>query len=170
MNIMTFCNPVSVAPPKLWCISLYKGTLTKLAFMQSKVGVLQLLGPEQHNLVPILGKRSGLERDYSKRSECKNLGYSWTQVEEQSNESLLKAFEDIDLLPGCSSYIFLWLCDEKVMDAGDHDVAICQVVGTGSWDDAKKKVIISGIDGSSESPRDETTALYTGYLRKVGIL
>ena len=29
MNIMTYCMPVSIGPPKLWALSIFKGTLTK---------------------------------------------------------------------------------------------------------------------------------------------
>ena len=39
------------------------------------VGILQLLTPEQANLVPILGKKSGWDESYCKKTECaKELG------------------------------------------------------------------------------------------------
>jgi hypothetical protein len=73
MNIVTFATPVSVAPKKLWIVSLYHGTRTKDAFFaaaQSPIAVLQLLEPQHKHLVPILGKRSGYEAGYSKAAAC----------------------------------------------------------------------------------------------------
>jgi hypothetical protein len=70
MNIVTFCTPVSVAPPKLWAVSLYTSTMTRDAFLNSKVAVLQLMQPDQAGLVPLLGKRSGYEPGFSKKDSC----------------------------------------------------------------------------------------------------
>lgn len=77
MNIVTFATPVSVAPPKLWAVSLYTNTLTRDAFLESKLGVLQLLTPAMTDVVPLLGKRSGKEAGYSKREACQSVGYPW---------------------------------------------------------------------------------------------
>jgi hypothetical protein len=72
MNIVTFCTPVSVAPPKLWAVSLYTNTMTRDAFLNSKVAVLQLMQPDQAGLVPLLGKRSGYEPGFSKKDACQD--------------------------------------------------------------------------------------------------
>ena len=77
MNIVTFATPVSVAPPKLWIISLYTNTKTRQALLDSSVGVLQLLTPSLKHVVPLLGKRSGYEEGYSKQTECAKIGHSW---------------------------------------------------------------------------------------------
>lgn len=77
MNIVTFATPVSVAAPKLWIVSLYTNTMTRDSFLRSGQGVLQLLTPSMKDLVPVLGKRSGYEAGYSKRSECRKIGYEW---------------------------------------------------------------------------------------------
>jgi hypothetical protein len=77
MNIVTFATPVSAAQPKLWAVSLYTGTMARDAFFSSKVGVLQLLTPSQKHLVPVLGKRSGYEKDFPKKEECRSIGYDW---------------------------------------------------------------------------------------------
>ena len=77
MNIVTFATPVSVAPPKLWVVSLYTNTMTRQSFLGSKVGVLQLLTPSMQDVVQVLGKRSGYEEGYSKRDECQKLGHGW---------------------------------------------------------------------------------------------
>ena len=34
------------------------------------VGILQLLKPNQSRLVPVLGKRTGWDKSYSKKEEC----------------------------------------------------------------------------------------------------
>jgi hypothetical protein len=77
MNIVTFATPVSVAPPKIWAVSLYRDTKTREAFFESKIAILQLLVPELKHVVPLLGKRSGYEKGYSKRLECAKLGIEW---------------------------------------------------------------------------------------------
>lgn len=105
MNIVTFATPVSVAQPKLWAISLYHNTLTKDSFLKNKVGVLQLLRPTHKRIVPILGKRSGYEKGFSKQAECSKLGFPWTCHEEDlPNASRLGSME---LLPECALYIEL---------------------------------------------------------------
>jgi hypothetical protein len=46
-------------------------------------------------------------------------------VDSSSNDHLF------EVLPNCAMYIQLKL--KRVTDGGDHDVAICEVVGTGMW-------------------------------------
>jgi hypothetical protein len=88
MNIVTFATPVSVAPPKLWVISLYTNTKTRQAFLDSNVGVLQLLTPSLKHIVPILGKRSGYEEGYSKQTECANIGHEWIRGSSSEGNSI----------------------------------------------------------------------------------
>jgi flavin reductase (DIM6/NTAB) family NADH-FMN oxidoreductase RutF len=156
MNIVTFCTPVSVAPPKQWILSLYHGTLTKESFCKSGWGVLQLLTTEQKHLVPILGKHSGYDKTYSKNVESSKLGFDW-----------VSAVCDIELLPGCALYIQLELCNNgtTTLDAGDHEVFLCNVVGLHTWD----------ADSQSVLPVKEDYAvtkqiLYTGTLREESII
>jgi hypothetical protein len=94
MNIVTFASPVSVAPPKLWIVSLYTNTLTRDAFLESKVAVLQLLTPELKTLVPILGKRSGYEQGFSKRDECEALGHAWVSRSRSDRDDALLPVEE----------------------------------------------------------------------------
>jgi len=175
MNIVTFCSPVNVAAPKLWMISLYKGTMTKLSFLKNKVGVLQLLTPEQSELVPLLGKRSSLEKDCSKENLCASAGFTWS-TENIYNGETLEEFHDLDikLLPKCASYIFLKLCDEQpVWDAGDHVVALCKVVGTGIWEDnhpSNGNVRLAVSEDQPQKPLNQESVMYTGYLRSIGVL
>jgi flavin reductase (DIM6/NTAB) family NADH-FMN oxidoreductase RutF len=184
MNIITFATPVSVAPPKLWAVSLYTNTLTKRAFEESKVGILQLLTPKQSKLVPVLGKRSGYERSYSKRGESDKLGYPWTRTtvsvpgdsdsdptkETDSSHSSSESFNlvNVDVLPGCATYILIKFGSSH--RAGDHDVALCQVIGTGEWDAATNELVFHESDRPPLLPMDHSEVLYTGHLRQEGII
>jgi len=194
MNIVTFATPVSVAPPKLWTISLYRNTLTREAFFSSGIGILQLLNPSQKSLVPLLGKRSGYEEGYYKREECQKVGFTWiagngcnlltktdatATLDDDDGESSAtampsiisqedrSALESMELLPGCAAYLLVKLLPRPAIDAGDHEIAVCEVLGTGIWDDKAKQVVL--LETPSE-PLDETSALYTSLLRKEGII
>lgn len=164
MNIVTFATPVSISP-KLWAISLYHDTLTKDSFLSAKVGVLQLLSREHKNLVPLLGKRSGYEENLNKEVLCRNEGFPWTSAKNFVSDSLTK---HLDILPGCLSYIGVQVV--SAVDAGDHVVAICKVITTGTWNKRKKEVSVSKTEDAPPPPIDEASALYTGYLRNEGIL
>lgn len=161
MNIVTFATAVSVAAPKLWIVSLYYDTLTKDSFMANGMGVLQLLNPDQSSLVPVLGKRSGYEQGYSKKDSCAKLGFPWV------NADNFVASSDLQLLPKCVSYLHLKLL--STMEAGDHVAALCEVVGTGVWNESRQAVVACTDNGAPTS-LDPSTALYTGQLRQEGIL
>ena len=158
MSIVTFATPVSVAPPKQWAVSLYHDTLTKDSFLLHKGGVLQLLSSHQKTLVPVLGMRSGYEEDYHKQRECAALGYDWMLPQDAT---------DVELLPKCATYIKLRLL--STVDAGDHAVALCEVVGTYTYDNDKESIVLVP-EGSTPSPIDEEKALYTSLLRKEKII
>jgi flavin reductase (DIM6/NTAB) family NADH-FMN oxidoreductase RutF len=70
------------------------------------------------------------------------------------------------LLPNCAAYIHVKLL--SLIEAGDHEVALCEVVGTGFWDDTRKEVLL--LEESPPFALDHDTALYTGELRRDGIL
>ena len=57
----------------------------------------------------------------------------------------------------------------SVTEAGDHDVAICEVTGTGIWD-AEGFVVASDKMEATSPPIDQRTALYTGQLRSEGVI
>ncbi len=93
MNILTYASPISITPHRMWCISLYKGTLSHENFKRERRGVLQLLRPEHAycirsgdesrkgeagDLIRLLGGSSG--RYVDKRVACENLGYAWEQL------------------------------------------------------------------------------------------
>jgi flavin reductase (DIM6/NTAB) family NADH-FMN oxidoreductase RutF len=188
MNIVTFATAVSVAAPKLWAVSLYHNTLTKDSFLASGTGVLQLLSAtvsnnnnsiESHQkyLVPVLGKRSGYEYTttptttagssyYSKKDESAKLGFGWIR---SSHGSDFRCSADLELLPECCTYISLKLL--QTVPAGDHVVALCEVVDTGVWDPSTRTVPSCG--DNRDAPNqvfDPSSALYTGQLRQEGII
>ncbi len=187
MNIVTFATLVSVQP-KLYMISLYRGTKTRDSFFENQHGILQLLDKRQKNLVPLLGKRSGYEEGYKKHVVCRDESYTWVTVRVPAHSSQLFAnkelddancnangkdetsdrirhFDGIRVLPKCQSYIAVKLI--QTMEAGDHDMALCEVVGVGEWDDSRECVVNVS---SGTAAKDETHVLYTGYLRKEGII
>mmetsp|Transcript_9373 Transcript_9373/g.19927 ORF Transcript_9373/g.19927 Transcript_9373/m.19927 type:complete len:264 (+) Transcript_9373:99-890(+) len=180
MNIVTFATAVSVAPPKIWAVSLYTNTLTRRAFLDSKIGVLQLLRPNQSSLVPILGKRSGNEDDYSKIEACRSIGCELvpycSQIDHDDGNGGGGGDDDaitFDVLPGCAAYVQLKLL--SCHDAGDHDVVLCEVVDTAQWDCDKERVVPAAcsdgvVVGGPTAALDPTTALYTGQLRAEGII
>ena len=76
-----------------------------------------------------------------------------------------------DVLPNCASYMQVKL--KRVTDGGDHDVAICEVVGVGVWDNVKQTVVWQCDDGNSDNQStalDPSSALYSGQLREEGII
>jgi flavin reductase (DIM6/NTAB) family NADH-FMN oxidoreductase RutF len=190
MNIVTFATPISIHP-RLWAVALYPNTRTKDSFLHQKRGVLQLLTPAQKYLVPILGKHSGYDNTtYSKREECSKQNYKWSRMEDKEDndndndknndkddenndkdgESWTTTTVDYELLPQCALYIELQL--QSVTDAGDHTLAICQVVRTGVWDERKQTVRTppKGDSIMTAAPLDSTTVLYSGQLREEGII
>lgn len=185
MNVVTFATAVSVAPPKIWAVSLYTNTLTRRAFLDARVGVLQLLRPDQSKLIPILGKRSGYEDGYYKRQECKGAGFEWVSYDgndDNLDKSACSSEGDVDapyedtvrlqVLPGCATYIKLKVLSYH--NAGDHAVALCEVLDTAIWNDSAKKVVSCSSSDEEGKPTlpalDPTTALYTGQLREEGII
>jgi len=56
--------------------------------------------------------------------------------------------------------------------AGDHAVVLCEVTGTAHWDDALGAVVMDDANGEAGLPGalDDSTVLYTGALRRDGLL
>ena len=44
------------------------------------IGILQLLSPNQSNLVEVLGKKTGWDPKVNKREECASLGNEWVSI------------------------------------------------------------------------------------------
>ena len=113
------------------------------------------------------------------------------EEEEERNSYGLDYFKcNHHLLPNCASYVQLELLEETPpIDVGDHVVVMAKVLQTGVWDEETGTVLrvsstaaTSTGTKSSNSPQlprrsvlpppplDETTVLYTGQLRKQGII
>lgn len=145
--------------------------MTREAFMKSKIGVLQLLSPDQVSLVPVLGKRSGYETDFSKADACNLLGFKWfnagAEIFGDDSSSRCGNNDLLYLLPGCAQYIFIKFVD--FTPAGDHDACLVQVINTATWDEETQNIIVCDVN-NAQLPLDETSALYTGCLREKGII
>jgi len=158
-------------------ISFYHGTMTKDAFFSKKYGILQLLDKDQKDLVRILGKRSGYEAGYDKQRESERVGYAWTEINTIAANSLFangldddearNTFDGMKVLPRCQSYLKLKMIN--TMEGGDHELALCQVLGVGQWD-ARLNCAVDVQDYVKIEPKDEQDVLYTGYLRQEGVI
>ena len=142
MNILTYASPVSSAPHRMWCISLYKGTLSHENFLRERRGVLQLLGPKHTrsrkkggggDLIRLLGGSSG--RDVNKSELCANLGYKWESLPRDDEENEKKDAAWPQVLPSCLYYLKLEL-EGDLIDCGSHEVALCTVLTMLSGGDA----------------------------------
>ena len=153
------------------------------------IGILQLLSPNQSNLVEVLGKKTGWDPKVNKREECASLGNEWVSITGRyvyllllivhiyagcllsSNHLFHRSDDEIqfDVIPNCASYIQVKL--KRVTDGGDHDVAICEVVGVGIWNKEEQAVVWqSDVNNQSTAALDHTSVLYSGQLRQEGII
>lgn len=112
MNILTYATPVGIQP-RTWAISLYRKTASHANFVSQRAGVLQLLCAPHASLVYPLGGKSGA--DTNKEAACAAAGFPWLALPTGER-----------LLPQCTSYLRLVQVGELV-NAGEHDVAICRV-------------------------------------------
>lgn len=127
------------------------------------IGVLQLMTPRQAKLVPILGKRTGWDENVDKKGECASLENEWVTIDGPTE---IRKFE---VLPRCASYLQIKV--RRVTDGGDHDVAICEITGTGVWDESKQTVLwLSEDNADNQSSLDPSSALYSAQLRDEGII
>jgi len=149
MNVLTYATPVSVRPERIWCLGLFKDTLSYENFARTGTGILQLLRDDDQHiaLIKLLGGASGREVD--KEAGCAALGSTWIDLDETQK-----------VLPRCISYVRLSLIGELV-DAGSHAVAICQV--DDMYDDAPDDV--DGVHPQRQKPH-----LSTAKLRELGII
>ena len=113
MNLVSYCAPVSIAPPR-FALGLYKGTLSHELFLENRRGVLALLRPCHAPLSNLLGKTSG--RDVDKAKAARDRGFD--TVEAFGEEVLASAAGVVELT---------WPRDREPVDCGDHTVVICDV-------------------------------------------
>jgi len=161
MDRLAFFQPVHPSLPKLWLLTLHSQSLTRVAFQDSKTGILQCLSHKQkEDIGDLLDKRSGYHNDFhfSKRQHCAEIGLDWksysnlcepTDPTNEDDDELLTDDEivdmevtlsEMDVLPKCDAYLKVKLL--KTIPAGDFSVAMCEVVGFGQWDEGCQKVLI----------------------------
>jgi hypothetical protein len=149
------------------------------SFLASSSGVLQLLSSSssslssssainsnQKYLVPVLGKRSGYDDTastgtyLSKKEESAKLGFGWIRP----SPGVFTCPADLELLPECCTYISLRL--QHIVPAGDHGVALCEVVDTAVWNPEAKTAVSCANVVDAPQVFGPSSALYTGQLRE----
>ena len=164
MNVLTYAAPVGIRPARKWCISLYRGTRTHANFAARGSGVLQWLREAHAPLLWTLGGESG--RDVDKAARCAVRGFGWRAPagEGEGAGAGAGAGGEPLLLPHCECYLRLTL-DGALIDAGDHDIAICSVdaIHAPAADDAA-----DASDGSFAALL--TRPMYTGFARREGLI
>jgi hypothetical protein len=117
--MLTYATPVGIRPQRLWAISLFRKTATHAAWSAGGGrGVLQQLAEQHAVLTHVLGATSGADAD--KEAACEACGFGWSESAGDGG--------DERLLPGCVAYLRL-VQQGELIDAGEHDVAICAVEG-----------------------------------------
>ena len=159
MNLITFASPVGMRPVRLWAISLWRKTATHAAFVASRRGVLQLLSEEHAPLTPALGGHSATAVGHEwKAARCAELGFEWQGAADGAER----------VLPRCLAYYTL-VQQGELIDAGEHDVAICRVEG--AWGAGADELgCNSGGALSAWSHPPPRAALSTRALRDAGLI
>ena len=120
MNICTYVAGASMEPKRM-TVAIYKGTKTLELAQKEKSFVLQLLSNKQINLVKTLGFKTGYEYD--------KIGYL-------EKKGMIKEWMTFKILKDALAYIHLHQIE--VLDAGDHILFLCDVVGFNNNLDAKE--------------------------------
>eukprot|EP00933_Yihiella_yeosuensis_P022202 TRINITY_DN1747_c2_g3_i1.p1 TRINITY_DN1747_c2_g3~~TRINITY_DN1747_c2_g3_i1.p1 ORF type:complete len:279 (-),score=53.20 TRINITY_DN1747_c2_g3_i1:70-885(-) len=177
MNLLTYATPVGIRPNRIWCISLYRKTLTHRNFMARRSGVLQLLQKQHQPLVFLLGGQSSADKTVNKAARSTELGFEW-----QEHEGIPEK-----LLPEAAAYLRLRLIPGEVVNAGDHDVALCNVeemlypISSNSNDDNDSSSNSNNSnnnsnssnnsnDNDSSSSNDSNNLMMTADLRSLGLI
>jgi flavin reductase (DIM6/NTAB) family NADH-FMN oxidoreductase RutF len=158
MNIVTYATPVATPPKRVWSLGLFQGTTTDENVRRTGQCILQLLTKDHTDLVAILGGTNG--RDVDKQAACERLGFQWQSLEGDDNgisdDSIVS---QIQVLPGCASYIQLDI-QGGVVNAGSHHIAaFCEVVG-----------MYTSFKDDDDGDVQVVEHLSTGYLRSLGII
>ncbi len=110
MNIITYVTAISMQPKRFIC-GIYQGTKTLLNVESSGRFVLQILGEQQYNLVPLLGKQSGKKINKEQRLKKRKALTTWNDfliLQEALAVMEMKVLHDFD--------------------GGDHRCFLCEVV------------------------------------------
>ena len=115
MNICTYVSAVSMNP-KVYSIAVYKGTKSLENILNNEIVVLQLLSPNQANLIKYLGKKSGI--DFNKHTYLKN-------------KKVLIPWKNYEILKDVSAVIELK--KSTCVDVGDHVLFILKAISYKSF-------------------------------------
>ncbi len=155
MNIITYVVPVGIRPTRKWVLSLWQGTVSHSNFRNQRRGVLQLLRRRHAALIPLLGKQSGATAN--KQQECSAAGFAWGSLLPTSNAPLL--------LPHCAAYYSMsFPMDQQFQNAGEHDVAMCDLEAVFLEDGAPP------IEAVRTGDEEANMVMYTAWLRAQGII
>jgi len=111
MNITTYATPIAIQPARRFVIALYHGTLSTENMLARGKAVLQILGEQHAELLPLLGKSSGHEID------------KIALLEERGFETVERF--GVPTLASCLGVVELSIVN--IQDVGDHDVVLCDV-------------------------------------------
>eukprot|EP00242_Pyramimonas_sp_CCMP2087_P008907 CAMPEP_0198198862 /NCGR_PEP_ID=MMETSP1445-20131203/2224_1 /TAXON_ID=36898 /ORGANISM="Pyramimonas sp., Strain CCMP2087" /LENGTH=232 /DNA_ID=CAMNT_0043868523 /DNA_START=151 /DNA_END=849 /DNA_ORIENTATION=+ len=111
MNITTYATPIAIQPARRFIIALYHGTLSTENMLARGKAVLQILGEQHAELLPLLGKASGHEID------------KIALLEERGFETVERY--GVPTLASCLGVVELSIVN--IQDVGDHDVVLCDV-------------------------------------------
>lgn len=128
MNITTYCCPVTIQPSRRFAVALYTHTATARNMLATGRGVLQILRKQHANLVPVLGKQSA--HDVDKLSLIKEEGHD--VVERFGAPTLADAYGVVALKI------------VSVETAGDHHLALCEVVAHETLDAGEGEPLYTG--------------------------
>ncbi len=114
-NICTYVTAISMKP-KLFAIAVFENTKTLINTTSHEFAVLQLLNIEQHNLVRILGKKSGKQVNKEALLQKRKLLESWNDFKVIKNT--------------CSHVLLKKLSSQKT---GDHHLFIYEAIKQKSY-------------------------------------
>lgn len=110
MHICTYVSAVSMKP-KRFMVALYHGSLTLEYATEQNEFVLQLLKDDQYNLVRLLGQQSG---------------HTVNKIARLEKRKVLANWEGYYVLEKALAVMKLKVIQR--IDAGDHDLFLCDVV------------------------------------------
>ncbi len=121
MNICTYVTSVSMNP-KRYMVAVYHNTQTHLNISLKQTFVLQLLSEMQYGLVKNFGQKSGFSFNKQQFLERKNR----LKLIENENPYATFIWQDFTVLK--NAVALLLLKPLQVIEAGDHDMFLCDVV------------------------------------------
>ena len=121
MNICTYVSAVSMKP-KRYMVAVYHNTQTHLNISSKQTFVLQLLSEKQSGLVKNFGQKSGFTFNKHQFLERKN------RLKVSDVENPYATFNWLEFTVLKNAVALLLLKPIQMIEAGDHDMFLCDVV------------------------------------------